>query len=177
MLPQICHTIVLSVQTAPLFKGIPFSSLTVRASMSSPSVPICRPSASLYHLFLVPSQLIQCLPRTLLPFTPGFRNPPPGPNSFTLSLPIRLHLNIPAWRQRLSNYPDKLVCDFLEFGWPASYTRTVFCPIHQSYTNHGSSLSNPFVIDKFLFTECSLGGTCGPFISNPLSMDHAISPH
>ena len=38
-LPQICHAIVLSVQTAPHFKGTPFSSLSVWASTSSASVP------------------------------------------------------------------------------------------------------------------------------------------
>ena len=167
-LPQICHAIVLSsVQTVPLFKGSPFSSLTVRASTSSPSVPtvpsLSLPSSPLPHPLPVNSMLTSHLVA--------------GPNSFTLSLAVPSHLNISAWRQHLSNYPDKLVCDFLEFGWPVSYTCTVFCLIHQSSTNHGSSLSNPFVIDKFLSTECSLGRTCGPFISNPLSVDLAISPH
>ena len=81
--------------------------------------------------------LIQCLPRILSLFTPDFRNPPPGPNSFTLSLPVPSHLNIPMWCQHLSDYPDKLVCDFLEFGWPFSYTHTVFLPhlsvLHESW--------------------------------------------
>lgn len=46
----------------------------------------------------------------------------------------------------------------------------------QSSQNHGSALSNPTAIDDFLTTECELGATCGPFISNPLSVDIAISP-
>ena len=31
-------------------------------------------------------------------------------------------LHIPVWRDLLRDYPDCLICDFLEYGWPISYT-------------------------------------------------------
>lgn len=59
-----------------------------------------------------------------------------GPNAFTLqSLPVPSPLNIPAWRQRRFDYPDKFVCGFLEFSWPVSHTRTASAPsvLHESW--------------------------------------------
>ena len=97
-----------------------------------------------------------------------------GPNAFTLRLPVPSNLNIPEWRRRLVHYPDKSLCDFLEFGWPVGYSSC--SPPVQATQNHGSARSNPTVIDQFLSSECELGATCGPFVTNPLSVDISISP-
>lgn len=35
--------------------------------------------------------------------------------------------------------------------------------------------SNPTLIDNFFSSECELGATCGPFVTNPLSVDILIS--
>ena len=72
-------------------------------------------------------------------------------------------LHIPAWRERLTSYHDKQLCDFLEFGWPIGYTKS--SPPQSSSKNHGSALARPDIIDAFLAKECSLGATCGPFLS------------
>ena len=97
-----------------------------------------------------------------------------GPNTFTLRLPVPSNLNIPEWCRHLVHYPDKSLCDFLEFGWPVRYS--CCSPPVQSTQNHGSARSYPTVIDQFLSSECELGATCGPFVTNPLSVDISISP-
>ena len=91
-----------------------------------------------------------------------------GPNAFTLRIPAPSKLNILEWRSRLTNYPDTQLCDFLEFGWPVGYSNAT--PL-SSFKNHGSALSRPDIIDRYLATKCALGATCGPFSSNPLSTD------
>ena len=83
-------------------------------------------------------------------------------------------LHIPAWRERLTSYHDKQLCDFLEFGWPIGYTKP--SPPQSSSKNHGSALACPDIIDAFLAKECSLGATCGPFSANPLATPLITSP-
>ena len=83
-------------------------------------------------------------------------------------------LHIPAWRERLTSYHDKQLCDFLEFGWPIGYTKS--SPPQSSSKNHGSALARPDIIDAFLVKECSLGATCGPFSANPLATPLITSP-
>lgn len=97
-----------------------------------------------------------------------------GPNAFTLRLPVPSNLNMPEWRRRLIHYPDKSLCDFLEFGWPVRYSSC--SPPVQSTQNHCSARSNPTVIDQFLSSKCELGAACRPFVTNPLSVDISISP-
>ena len=105
-----------------------FSSLTVWASTSFPSVPtmptLSPTSSPAPHLLPVNSLLTSHL------ITLHSRlQKSSGPNAFTLrSLPVPSHLNIHAWHQRRFDYPDKFVCGFLEFSWPVSHTHR-FCPI------------------------------------------------
>ncbi|CAH1277433.1 Hypp9627 [Branchiostoma lanceolatum] len=40
-----------------------------------------------------------------------------------LRVPVPSYLAIPVWRSALANYSDKVVCDFLEFGWPVGYDK------------------------------------------------------
>ena len=97
-----------------------------------------------------------------------------GPNAFTLRIPVPSALTIPEWRSRLRNYYDLELCDFLEFGWLVGYVAADL-PV-SSHHNHESALSSPQTINSFLYTECHLGATCGPFITNPLCVDLVTSP-
>ena len=97
-----------------------------------------------------------------------------GPKAFTLRIPVPSALNIPKWRSQLLNYSDLELCDFLEFGWPVGYAAADL-PV-TSHHNHGSALFSPQTIDSLLDTECHLGGTCGPLITNPLCINLVTSP-
>ena len=59
----------------------------------------------------------------------------PGPNAFTLCLPVPSNLNILERRLRFRDYPEKSLCYFLKFGWPVGYTS--FNLSAQSPRNHG----------------------------------------
>ena len=60
------------------------------------------------------------------------------------------------------------------FGWPVGYGAANI-PV-SSHHNHGSALSSLQTIKSFLDSECHLGATCGPFITNPLCVDLINSP-
>lgn len=64
--------------------------------------------------------------------------------------------------------------DFLEFGWPISYT-SLATPA-STHTNHGSAVAAPEVIQVYLDKELNLGSLCGPFNTNLLTNDLVISP-
>jgi len=86
-----------------------------------------------------------------------------------LHLTVPLYLNIPKWHRCLRDYPANL-CVAGRLGIPAAQ------PV-QSNQNHGSSArSNPTVIHKHLSSECELSATCGPFVTNPLSVNISVSP-
>lgn len=97
-----------------------------------------------------------------------------GPNTSTLCQPIPSKLNIPEWRSRLHDYPDWDLCDFLNFRWPISHSSTHSSPA-SSQTNHGYTLANPQNTAAFLSRKCELGATCGPFPSNPLTLQLVTS--
>ena len=43
------------------------------------------------------------------------------PNYRIARMPVFSTLNIAMWRELLSGYPDQIICEFLEFGWPIGY--------------------------------------------------------
>ena len=43
------------------------------------------------------------------------------PNYRIVRMPVFCTLNIAMWRELLSGYPDQIICEFLEFGWPIGY--------------------------------------------------------
>ena len=43
------------------------------------------------------------------------------PNYHVAQIPVFFALNIAKWRELLQHYPDNVICDFLEFGWPIGY--------------------------------------------------------
>ena len=44
------------------------------------------------------------------------------PNAFGCKREVLSKLNIDNWRHYLADYPDKEICDFLQYGWPINYT-------------------------------------------------------
>ena len=74
-------------------------------------------------------------------------------------IPLPTNLNIAAWRAMAVGYEDQQVIDFLEFGFPASYSG----PIPDStYTNHASARQHPQHIAKYVAKEVAEGAMLGP---------------
>ena len=84
-------------------------------------------------------------------------------------------LNLPLWRKKLEGYKDKIVCDLLEFGFPLDFDRerSVSSNIDR---NHKGARDYPQFIDSYFEKECSANRIAGPFASNPLSVQLAVSP-
>ena len=84
-----------------------------------------------------------------------------GHNYIAAKVPVPSGLHIPAWRANLEGYWDQNVTDFLEFGWPANYSRqAAFVP---TYENHPSAKQFMGDVEFYLNTERGHRAVAGPF--------------
>lgn len=98
----------------------------------------------------------------------------PEPNAFGAQLPVVTCLNIRKWAMYLHNYHDKVVVDFLRYGWPINYCGATM-PISTT-VNHQSALRFTQHIQHFIDTELSYNSLAGPFNYNPLQQELICSP-
>lgn len=89
-------------------------------------------------------------------------------------IPVPSRLNTTFWRSNLLDYPDKIVCDMLEFGWPLGYKASELPA--SAMINHKGAREFEAEIDGYISRELSLGGTLGPFMNNPFTTPLAIAP-
>ena len=85
------------------------------------------------------------------------------------------NLNMALWRDRLQDYHDKVVCDYLQFGFPLDFDRTKSVS-DKERKNHKGALNYPNFINKYLEKETSARRIAGPFRKNPLSVPLIVSP-
>ena len=83
------------------------------------------------------------------------------PNYRVARIPVFSALNIAKWRELLQHYPDNVICDFLEFGWPIGYMSDTL-PIFDLRTHRGA-LTFPDQVNAYLSKEVQLGRIAGPF--------------
>ena len=84
----------------------------------------------------------------------------PGlPSYQTARVPVFSTLNIAMWRELLSGYPDEIICEFLEFGWPIGYMSDTL-PIFDLRT-HRSTLDFPNQVNAYLSKELKLDELLG----------------
>ena len=73
-------------------------------------------------------------------------------------------LNIQAWELMLAEYPDRVLMDYIKFGFPVGYT-SKFVPT-SVLTNHGSADRFPTHVADFFSTEMQHGAIAGPLKKN-----------
>ena len=98
------------------------------------------------------------------------------PNFQSCRIPVcQPSLNLALWREKLKGYKDEIVCDMLEFGFPIDFDRrrTVSSSAGR---NHKGARDYPQFIDEYFRKECAANRIAGPFKSNPLSVQLAVSP-
>jgi len=83
-------------------------------------------------------------------------------------------LNISYIRQKLLNYSDYQVCDFLEYGWPVGHNGSSFRS--SSCRNHTGATDFSEQITSYLIKEASYQAVVGPFKDNPFNGPIALSP-
>ena len=76
-------------------------------------------------------------------------------------IPIKSGLNIEAWEENLSNYPDTRLIQYLKFGFPLSITKDKKLD-GGKVTNHYSALQHPGAVTQYLDKERDLGAILGP---------------
>ena len=76
--------------------------------------------------------------------------------------------------QALRNYEDKIICSYLRYGWPSSYSADR--PPMPTYKNHATAENFKTHIDNFLETELDHKAMIGPFKSPPFKPWTQISP-
>ena len=82
-------------------------------------------------------------------------------NAFGGKIEIPSKLKINKWRAYLTDYDDKVICDFLQYGWPINYTS-----LHEPdipIRNQSSSLQHKTTVDDYLSTKLVHGVRQGPF--------------
>ena len=96
------------------------------------------------------------------------------PNAFGAKIPVPTALKVHMWAHLLRHYDDKIVAEFLKYGWPINYSS------HQSPLstphNHQSALAFADHVRHYIKTELSFGAITGPFSVNPLSKPLVCSP-
>ena len=83
-------------------------------------------------------ELFETIYKSGLPNFRGCRIPLPGSK-----------FNLPLWRELLNDYPDKIVCDFLEFGFPLDFDKSVNLRTDER-RNHKGARDHPEFIDEYL---------------------------
>ena len=97
------------------------------------------------------------------------------PNYLGARIPIPTHWDLDLLESLLEDYEDKLVVEFLRYGWLMS--RSIL-PLTKSSgkVKHKGALEFPKAINQYLATEQSNNNLLGPFFSNPFPDRTASSP-
>ena len=96
------------------------------------------------------------------------------PNYRIAQMQVFSTLNIAIWRELLSSYPDQIICEFLEFGWPIGYMSDTL-PIFDLQTHRGA-LDFSDQVNAYLPKELKLGRIAGPFDTALLAQGFVVSP-
>ena len=96
------------------------------------------------------------------------------PNYLGLRIPVPSALNTVYWRECLKDYPDRVICDYLEFGWPVGFVRD-FLPVFDIRTHRGA-LNVPDMVSNYLDNELRLGQVAGLFKNLPFQDGFVLSP-
>ena len=80
-------------------------------------------------------------------------------------IPVFSRLNVSYIRQKLVNYSNYQVCDFLEYGWPVVHNGISIRS--SSCRNHTGATDFPEQITRYLIKEASYQAVVGPSKDNP----------
>ena len=100
-----------------------------------------------------------------LPNFQGCRIPVPASKKFNMNL----------WRDKLVSYEDKVICEYLEFGFPLDFNSASKLN-YDVRRNHKGARDFAEFIDSYLERECQNLRVVGPFKKNPLSKPIMVSP-
>lgn len=92
-----------------------------------------------------------------------------------IPVPESKKFNMRMWRERLKDYHDRIVCEFLEYGFPIDFdTRKKLS--YDVKQNHKGAREFPEFIRNYLKRECDNSRIAGPFKVNPFPEPIVVSP-
>lgn len=97
-----------------------------------------------------------------------------APNAFAAKRPVQSGFNIDYWFQYLEHYEDRIVVDFLHYGWPIN-CRAHVLPL-STLRNHPSAAANDNCLTLYIAKELDHQSVMGPCHCNPFNSDWVVSP-
>jgi hypothetical protein len=95
------------------------------------------------------------------------------PNYKGLRIPLPSHLNFKAWEEHCQEYEDKMVVDYLKYGFPIGFTGPLPEP---TYTNHAIARQHAEHLNTYTDTEVKEGAMLGPFSHEPFQPWCQVNP-
>ena len=96
------------------------------------------------------------------------------PNYMSVRRPVPSQIQCDAWGPYLEGYSDKVIIDFLRYGWPVSYTADN--PPTSADVNHASATRHQAAVSAFISKELSKDAILGPFFAPPFEPWTQCSP-
>ncbi len=98
------------------------------------------------------------------------------PNYKLCRIPVpNSSLNMSVWKEKLFEYQDKVVCEYLEYGFPLDFDRSKKL-YYDNERNHKGARAFPEFINNYFERECESLRILGPFKKNPFSVPLVTSP-
>ena len=93
------------------------------------------------------------------------------PNYLGARIKVPSQLNLRNWRRFLHDYNLKIICEYLEFGFPLNINEELFT-YNIEITNHASARLQLTGVDKYFNVEVKKMAMVGPFTEKPFSKIH-----
>ena len=87
------------------------------------------------------------------------------PNYLGAKITLDTEFPLQLWEQELSDYNDKQLTMFLQYGWPTSYMGPSIPAL--GVPNHHSAVVQHQAVTNFIQKEMNLNGLMGPFKAPP----------
>ena len=96
------------------------------------------------------------------------------PNFLGAKRLVHSRFNVNVWSHYLEHYQDRVIIDFLRYGWPINCQSDVLAS--SSFHNHPSAVKNSSYLSTYIAKALSYQSVFGPFHCNPFNADCVISP-
>ena len=96
------------------------------------------------------------------------------PNFLGAKRLVHSRFNVDVWSLYLEHYQDRVIIDFLRYGWPINYQSDILAS--SSFRNHPSAVKNSTYLSTYIAKELSFQSVFGPFRCNPFNTNCVISP-
>ena len=95
-------------------------------------------------------------------------------NALLLQLQLDTSFALDRWDQYLCDYEDRIIVDYLRFGWSINYQSSILPT--STFKNHPSAVQHHSQLLDYITEELNHKAIIGPFPCNPFTVPCIISP-